>query len=147
MEDFMNKGRFLVMAVLLALVFGGCEQPANPKTPDSPGQTEVMKKRKFRVVVENTTEADCRVNVGVYDPKDDGNTSGWTTVSRGTSREITVTWTSRETWSNLLRINVDVQASGYKSASYSKPMTTDESGRHIYIGVYSTLPHDLKIWD
>lgn len=146
MEDFMNKGRFLVMAVLLALVFGGCEQPAKPKTPDSPGQTEVMKKRKFRVVVENTTEADCRVNVEVSD-KDDGNTSGWTTVSRGTYREITVTWTSRETYSNLLSINVDVQASGYKSESYSKTMTTGESGRHIYIGVYKNLPYYLKIWD
>jgi len=69
------------------------------------------------VVIENTTEADCRVNVEVSD-RDDGNTSGWTTVSRGTYREITVTWTSRETYSNLLSINVDVQASGYKSESY-----------------------------
>ena len=143
----MNKLRFLIMTVLLILVFAGCEQSAKTRSPDSPGQTEIMKKRKFRVVVENTTEADCRVNVGVYDPKDDGNTSGWTTVSRGTSREITVTWTSRETYSNLLSINVDVQASGYESASYSNTMTTDESGRHIYIGVYKTLPHHLKIWD
>lgn len=143
----MNKLRFLIMTVLLILVFAGCEQSAKTRSPDSPGQTEIMKKRKFRVVVENTTEADCRVNVGVYDPKDDGNTSGWTIVSGGTYREITVTWTSRETYSNLLRINVDVQASGYESASYSETMTTDESGRHIYIGVYSKLPHHLKIWD
>lgn len=142
----MNKLRFFVMIVLLTLVFGGCEQPAKTRSPDSPGQTKIMKKRKFRVVVENTTEADCRVNVGVYD-KDDGNTSGWTIVSGGTYREITVTWTSRETYSNLLSINVDVQASGYKSASYSETMTTDESGRHIYIGVYKNLPYYLKIWD
>lgn len=142
----MNKLRFLIMTVLLILVFAGCEQSAKTRSPDSPGQTEIMKKRKFRVVVENTTEADCRVNVGVYD-QDDGNTSGWTIVSGGTYREITVTWTSRETYSNLLSINVDVQASGYESASYSKTMTTDESGRHIYIGVYSKFPHHLKIWD
>ena len=142
----MNKLRFLIMTVLLILVFAGCEQSAKTRSPDSPGQTEIMKKRKFRVVVENTTEADCRVNVGVSDHYD-GNTSGWTIVSGGTYREITVTWTSSETFSNLLRINVDVQASGYESASYSKAMTTDESGRYIYIGVYSTLPHHLKIWD
>ncbi len=143
----MRKIRFLIMTVLLILVFAGCEQSANTRSPDSPGQTEIMKKRKFRVVVENTTEADCRVNVGVYDPSGDGNTSGWTTVSGRTYKEIKVTWTSSETFSNLLRINVDVQASGYESASYSKAMTTDESGRYIYIGVYSTLPHHLKIWD
>lgn len=142
----MNKLRFLIMTVLLILVFAGCEQSAKTRSPDSPGQTEIMKKRKFRVVVENTTEADCRVNVGVYDHYD-GNTSGWTIVSGGTYREITVTWTSRETYSNLLSINVDVQASGYESASYSNTMTTDESGRHIYIGVYSKFPHHLKIWD
>ena len=143
----MNKLRFLIMTVLLILVFAGCEQSANTRSPDSPGQTEIMKKRKFSVVIENTTEADCRVNVGVYDPSGDGNTSGWTTVPGGTYKEIKVTWTSSETFSNLLRINVDVQASGYESASYSKAMTTDESGRYIYIGVYSTLPHHLKIWD
>lgn len=142
----MRKIRFLIMTVLLILVFTGCEQSANTRS-DSPGQTEIMKKRKFSVVIENTTEADCRVNVGVYDPSGDGNTSGWTTVSGGTIKEIKVTWTSSETFSNLLRINVDVQASGYESASYSKAMTTDESGRYIYIGVYSTLPHHLKIWD
>jgi|GEM_PF-3113907 hypothetical protein len=148
MEDFMNKRRFLVMAVLLILVFSGCEQPEKPKKFDSSAQTEAVKKRKrtFMVVIENTTEADCRVNVEVSD-RDDGNTSGWTTVSRGTYREITVTWTSRETYSNLLSINVDVQASGYKSESYSKTMTTGESGRHIYIGVYKNLPYYLKIWD
>ena len=85
MEDFMNKRRFLVMAVLLILVFSGCEQPEKPKKFDSSAQTEAVKKRKrtFRVVIENTTEADCRVNVEVSD-RDDGNTSGWTTVSRGT---------------------------------------------------------------
>jgi lipoprotein len=144
----MKKIRFLIMTVLLILVFAGCEQPAKPKKFDSSAQTEAVKKRKrtFMVVVENTTEADCRVNVEVSD-KDDGNTSGWTTVSRGTYREITVTWTSRETYSNLLSINVDVQASGYKSASYSQTMTTGESGRHIYIGVYNNLPYYLKIWD
>ena len=144
----MNKRRFLVMAVLLILVFSGCEQPENPKKFASSAQTEAVKKRKrtFMVVIENTTEADCRVNVEVSD-RDDGNTSGWTTVSRGTYREITVTWTSRETYSNLLSINVDVQASGYKSESYSKTMTTGESGRHIYIGVYKNLPYYLKIWD
>ena len=80
----MNKLRFLIMTVLLILVFAGCEQSANTRSPDSPGQTEIMKKRKFSVVIENTTEADCRVNVGVYDPSGDGNTSGWTTVSGGT---------------------------------------------------------------
>ena len=144
----MKKIRFLIMTVLLILVFAGCEQPAKPKKFDSSAQTEAVKKRKrtFMVVIENTTEADCRVNVGVYD-QDDGNTSGWTIISGGTYREITVTWTSRETYSNLLSINVDVQASGYESASYSETMTTDESGRHIYIGVYKTLPHHLKIWD
>lgn len=144
----MQKIRFLIMTVLLILVFAGCEQPAKPKKFDSSARTESVKKRKrtFMVVVENTTEADCRVNVEVSDT-DDGNTSGWTTVSRGTYREITVTWTSRETYSNLLSINVDVQASGYKSASYSRTMTTGESGRHIYIGVYNNLPYYLKIWD
>ena len=46
-RHFMNKLRFLIMTVLLILVFAGCEQSAKTRSPDSPGQTEIMKKRKF----------------------------------------------------------------------------------------------------
>jgi len=145
----MKKIRFLIMTVLLILVFTGCERPAKPKKFDSSAQTEAVKKRKrtFMVVIENTTDVPCKVNLSVEDYEGYGTTSGWYYIAPGSSEEVKVKWTSTDTSSIDLKVGVDAQASGWSSGKFREDMPISASGTTIYIGASnSTYYKLLRIW-
>lgn len=141
----MNKRRFLVIAVLLTLVFGGCEQPEKPKKLDSPVQTKVKKKRTFMVLVENTTDVPCKINLSVEDYEGYGATSGWYIIAPDTSEEIKVKWSTTDTSTTYLSVGLDAQASGWSSGMFRESMPISASGTTIYIGA-STHSKLLRLW-